>query len=412
MPITTLRQLLDEATEKLNTAQVPDPRYDARALLMSAYQLSPAQYLLYEHDAPETLIPRLLPDAEALSAASTVFQANVDRRQRREPLQQILGTAGFYGLDFLVTKDVLCPRADTETLVDAVLGNLMPEQIGSLHAVPSVDPACTARTEVEVPFGTSSTVEHDPTGAARTEVENPTVDTSSSEHTVDKCPDFLVHVDNDGASLLDVCTGSGCIAIALTKFGAFCDTTAVDISDAALAVARQNAERLLITETDTAPTTPPCAVSADEITATASARMNPGLRTEVHLQNAAVDFTLLQSDMFSALAERTDDGKRKRYDVIVSNPPYIPSAVVDELEPEVRDYEPRIALDGTADGLRFYRILAEESVHYLKPGGRIYLEIGYDQGERVPALLAAAGFRDITVIRDFGGNDRVVAAHL
>lgn len=390
MPITTLRQLLDEATEKLNTAQVPDPRYDARALLMSAYRLSPAQYLLYEHDAPEALIPRVLPDAEALSAASTVFHANVDRRSRREPLQQILGTAGFYGLDFLVTKDVLCPRADTETLVDAVLGNLMPEQIGAVQTAPSVDP----------------------TSVVRTEVENPAVDTSSSEHTVDKCPDFLVHVDNEGASLLDVCTGSGCIAIALTKFGAFRDTTAVDISDAALAIARQNAERLLITEADTAATTTPSAMSADEITVATSTRMNPGPRTEVHLQHAAVDFTLLRSDMFSALAERTEDGALKRYDVIVSNPPYIPSAVVDELEPEVRDYEPRIALDGTADGLRFYRILAEESVRYLKPGGRIYLEIGYDQGERVPALLAAAGFRDITVIRDFGGNDRVVAAHL
>ena len=390
MPITTLRQLLDEATKKLNTAQVPDPRYDARALLMSAYRLSPAQYLLYEHDAPETLIPRVLPDAEALSAASTVFHANVDRRSRREPLQQILGTAGFYGLDFLVTKDVLCPRADTETLVDAVLGNLMPEQIRAVHTAPSVDP----------------------TSAARTEVENPGVETSSSEHTVDKCPDFLVHVDNDGASLLDVCTGSGCIAIALTKFGAFRDTTAVDISDAALAIARQNAERLLITETDTAATTTPSAMSADETTVATSTRMNPGPRMEVHLQNAAVDFTLLRSDMFSALAERTEDGALKRYDVIVSNPPYIPSAVVDELEPEVRDYEPRIALDGTADGLRFYRILAAESVHYLKPGGRIFLDIGYDQGERVPALLAAAGFHDITVIRDFGGNDRVVAAHL
>ncbi|MGN8761648.1 HemK/PrmC family methyltransferase [Oribacterium sp. HCP3S3_B9] len=289
-----------------------------------------------------------------------------------------------------MTKDVLCPRADTETLVDAVLGNLMPEQIGAVHAAPSVDPTC----------------------AARTEVENLAVDTSSSEHTVDKCPDFLAHVDNDGASLLDVCTGSGCIAIALTKFGTFRDTTAVDISDAALAIARQNAERLLITEADTAATMTPCAVSADETMVATSTRMNPGPRTEVHLQHAAVDFTLLRSDMFSALAERTEDGALKRYDVIVSNPPYIPSAVVDELEPEVRDYEPRIALDGTADGLRFYRILAEESVRYLKPGGRIYLEIGYDQGERVPALLAAAGFRDITVIRDFGGNDRVVAAHL
>ena len=378
MPITTLRQLLDEATEKLNTAQVPDPRYDARALLMSACQLSPAQYLLYEHDAPEALIPRVLPDAEALSAATTLFQANVDRRRRREPLQQILGTAGFYGLDFVITKDVLCPRADTETLVDAVLGNLMPEQITSVCAAPSgTVPAC----------------------AQRTDVENPTENTSAFEYTVDKCPDFLSHVDNKGASLLDVCTGSGCIAIALTKFGAFRDTTAVDISDAALAIARRNAERLLITE-------------ADEGTAATSALPSTCPLTEVHLQNATVDFTLLRSDMFSALAERTEDGQMKRYDVIVSNPPYIPSSVVDELEPEVRDYEPRIALDGTADGLRFYRILAEESVHYLKPGGRIYLEIGYDQGESVPALLAAAGFQEVTVIRDFGGNDRVVAAHL
>lgn len=391
MPITTLRQLLDEATEKLNTTKVPDPRYDARALLMSAYQLSPAQYLLYEHDAPEALIPRVLPDAEALSAATTLFQANVDRRRRREPLQQILGTAGFYGLDFVVTKDVLCPRADTETLVDAVLGNLMPEQITSICAAPSgAVPAC----------------------AQRTDVEKPTVDASATVSTGDKCPDFLSHVDNEGASLLDVCTGSGCIAIALTKFGAFCDTTAVDISDAALAIARQNAERLLITEADTVADTTPYAVSPDETTAEASALPGADPRTEVHLQNATVDFTLLRSDMFSALAERTEDGKLKKYDVIVSNPPYIPSAVVDELEPEVRDYEPRIALDGTADGLRFYRILAEESVHYLKPGGRIYLEIGYDQGERVPALLAAVGFQDITVIRDFGGNDRVVAAHL
>lgn len=401
MPITTLRQLLDEATEKLNTAKVPDPRYDARALLMSACQLTPAQYLLHEHDAPEALIPRVLTDAEALSAALTLFQANVDRRRRREPLQQILGTAGFYGLDFVVTKDVLCPRADTETLVDAVLGNLMSEQIRAVHAAsrPQMTSICTASS------GALACVQC-------TEVENPTVDTSASESTVDKCPNFLTNVDNEGASLLDVCTGSGCIAIALTKFGAFRDTTAVDISDAALVIARRNAERLLIAAEDTATDTTPCVVSPDETTAEASALPGADPRTEVHLQNATVDFTLLRSDMFSALAERTEDGKLKKYDVIVSNPPYIPSAVVDELEPEVRDYEPRIALDGTADGLRFYRILAEESVHYLKPGGRIYLEIGYDQGERVPALLAAAGFHDITVIRDFGGNDRVVAAHL
>ncbi len=400
MSALTFRQLLDEATNQLHMAQVPDPRYDARALLMSAYHLQPTQYLLYENDTPEVLIPKMLPDTEALSAATAAFQAGVLRRQRREPLQQILGTAGFYGLDFVVTKDVLCPRADTETLVDAVLGNLMPEQIRSAHVA-----------EEKIRADQASQMDMSGTCSAcgqRMEVE------MRDAVSVDKCPDFLSYVDNEGASLLDVCTGSGCIAIALTKFGAFHDTTAVDISDAALAIAWQNAARLLISDADTVAAPPPCAERADE---TVDGQLNlpatDSLECGLHLQNAVVDFTLLRSDMFSALAERKEaDGGMKKYDVIVSNPPYIPSAVVDELEPEVRDYEPRIALDGTADGLRFYRILAEESVKYLKPGGRIYLEIGYDQGERVPALLEAAGFREVTVIRDFGGNDRVVAAHL
>ena len=83
MSALTLRQLLDEATNQLHMAQVPDPRYDARALLMSAYHLQPTQYLLYENDTPEVLIPKVLPDAEALSAADAAFQAGVLRRQRR-----------------------------------------------------------------------------------------------------------------------------------------------------------------------------------------------------------------------------------------------------------------------------------------------------------------------------------------
>ena len=100
------------------------------------------------------------------------------------------------------------------------------------------------------------------------------------------------------------------------------------------------------------------------------------------------------------------------FDLIVSNPPYIPSNVVDTLEPEVREYEPRIALDGTEDGLKFYRILAEESPKYLNTGGHVVFEIGYDQGEAVAELLKAAGFRDVMIIKDYGGNDRVVTGHL
>ncbi|MDO4555959.1 MAG: HemK/PrmC family methyltransferase, partial [Lachnospiraceae bacterium] len=109
-----------------------------------------------------------------------------------------------------------------------------------------------------------------------------------------------------------------------------------------------------------------------------------------------------QSDMF----QKVD----KEYDMIVSNPPYIPSLVVDGLMPEVLQYEPRIALDGKEDGLFFYRILAREGKKHLKKNGRLYLEIGHDQGETVPALLSQEDFKQIQVIKDLGGNDRVVAA--
>ena len=94
--------------------------------------------------------------------------------------------------------------------------------------------------------------------------------------------------------------------------------------------------------------------------------------------------------------------------MIVSNPPYIPTEVIEGLEPEVRDYEPRMALDGSGDGLAFYRRLAAESPSHLKPGGRLYLEIGWDQGESVEALLRENGFEDIEVVRDDAGNCRVV----
>ena len=98
------------------------------------------------------------------------------------------------------------------------------------------------------------------------------------------------------------------------------------------------------------------------------------------------------------------------YDVIVSNPPYIPSAVIDGLEPEVRDHEPRLALDGSEDGLCFYRVLALECSKHLNKGGCVYFEIGYDQAEAVSRILTIAGYREIEVIKDEPGLDRVVKA--
>ena len=101
----------------------------------------------------------------------------------------------------------------------------------------------------------------------------------------------------------------------------------------------------------------------------------------------------------------------ERFDLIVSNPPYITSAVVETLAPEVRDFDPRLALDGGPDGLAPYRIIAAQAAHHLTPAGVVLVEIGYDQGEAVQALFLAAGFAAAHVHKDLNGHDRVVSAH-
>lgn len=172
----------------------------------------------------------------------------------------------------------------------------------------------------------------------------------------------------DNSRILDLCTGSGCILLSLLHYSNGCTGVGTDLSEAALAVAGRNAEAL-------------------------------GL---------AGQCTWLSGDLFSALEGA--EGIPQRYDLIVSNPPYIPAAVIETLAEEVQGHEPRMALDGGADGLDFYRRIIGEAQRHLVIGGRVMLEIGYDQGERVPALLREAGFIEVEVYRDYGGNDRVVSA--
>lgn len=171
---------------------------------------------------------------------------------------------------------------------------------------------------------------------------------------------LVEEVLRDGArgALLDLCTGSGCIPLALLKHGNFSCALGADISAEALAVAETNRAR------------------------------------------TGLPLLLRQSDLFSEIPER--------FDVITANPPYIESAEIESLSVEVRDHEPRLALDGAADGLAFYRRLAAESGAHLKPGGRLYLEIGMSQGAAVASLLEAAAFSDIQIIRDLAGRDRIV----
>lgn len=207
-------------------------------------------------------------------------------------------------------------------------------------------------------------------------------------------------------SILDMCTGSGCIAVSLKKLGGYASVEGADISEEALKVAKRNSEEILENSdvnNDAVSRRTEQIQNCTNLTNNQNKQDNSEERmvSEVRtVPQPGVIFRL--SDMFSAFSET------ERFNVIVSNPPYIPSAVIEELEPEVRDHEPRGALDGTADGLYFYRILAEECAKHLTPGGHVYFEIGYDQGAAVKELLDIHGFKDTRVIQDLAGKDRVV----
>ncbi|MDR1663816.1 MAG: peptide chain release factor N(5)-glutamine methyltransferase [Clostridiales bacterium] len=215
------------------------------------------------------------------------FESLTDRRARGEPLQYILGSWPFYGLEISCDKRALIPRQDTEVLVEAV---------------------------------------------AR-------------------------HIDGM-VGILDLCTGSGCVALALASLPNTA-VTASDISAEALGLAAENAKSLGY----------------------------PGIR-------------FIRSDLFSQIPEG------ERFNIITANPPYIPSSEVLRLSAEVRDYEPLLALDGGGDGLDIYRRLIPESKNYLSPGGALFLEVGPAAG--VAALMESAGFNGIQTVSDYAGLPRVV----
>ena len=214
----------------------------------------------------------------------------IKRAMTGEPVQYIVGKWSFMGNEFVVNKDVLIPRADTEILCE-------------------------------------------------------------------KAIEFIS--DKKGARVLDLCCGSGCIGISIAVVARDCFVECCDISRGALEVTRRNAE------------------------------LN------------GVDVKVTESDLLNNCGE---------YQLIVSNPPYIPTGVIEGLETNVRDHEPMLALDGGADGLDFYRRIAEDAVHHLVVGGGLFLEIGYDQATAVTNILAQQGYGDITVIKDYSGNDRVVTS--
>ena len=162
--------------------------------------------------------------------------------------------------------------------------------------------------------------------------------------------------------VLDLCCGSGCIGISLKLYHKQIALTLSDISEDALAVTRQNLER------------------------------------------HQVDAQVQQSDLLERIMDK--------YDMIVSNPPYIESRVIETLMPEVREYEPMLALDGGDNGLMFYQRIVNQAQDHLTQHGWLFFEIGYNQGQDVATLMQEHGFCDINVIKDYAGLDRVVYGHL
>lgn len=161
-----------------------------------------------------------------------------------------------------------------------------------------------------------------------------------------------------GKDVLDLCTGSGCIGISLAVLGGCRSVTLADLSEAALRVAQENAHK-----------------------------------------NQA-DVLFVQGDLFENIEDT--------YDVIVANPPYIPTSEIERLMPEVRDYEPRPALDGAEDGLHFYYRIIGESSRYLRFGGRLCFETGYNQGKAVCSYMKKSGYTNVQIKKDLAGLDRIV----
>ena len=290
----TVVQALQRGTEHLGRLGIESARLDAEVLLGFVLGGGREQiYLNYE-------TPLKFHDEEW-------YRRLLQRRARGEPIAYITGHREFWSRDFLVTPDVLVPRAETELLVEATLGQI--EE--------------TARRDRS------------------------------------KLPDTNFHV-------LDIGTGSGAIGVSLTKERRDVEVWATDLSAKALEIARANADRL-------------------------------GVKDRIRF---------VEGDLFEPIKSQCGF-----FHGVVSNPPYVRRSEIEYLSREVRDWEPKLALDGGPDGLDFHRRIIQQGHLYLKDGGFITLEIAPDMGEEVCRLLESAGrYCEGSIHRDLAGRNRIVSA--
>jgi release factor glutamine methyltransferase len=292
-----IKEYYKYAVEVLKSANIETPELEAGVMLCHTLKCDRA-YLYSHYD-------RIL-DKEEIK----LLREMLNKRIQNVPLQYIVGETEFMGLSFFVSPAVLIPRQDTETLVEECI------KLVSIINKANLDRSCMDKVEEE-------------------QIKD--------------------------VKILDMCTGSGCIAVSMAHYCPECTLVACDISEDALKIARSNCEHNGVEN-----------------------------RVELHC-----------GDLFEPLSVE------EQFSIIVSNPPYIETDVIPELQKEVKNNEPFLALDGGKDGLGFYRKIIANAPRHLKNGGYLALEIGYNQGQSVKKLMNES-FCDIVVHQDIGGNDRVV----
>ena len=287
-----------------------------------------------------------------------------------------------YGIEALTAADIVDARIDARLLLEFVCHTTQHDLL--LHGDREVDSedvmtykACIAKRRERIPLQ-HITGEQSFMGYDFMVNEHVLIPRQDTEVLVEE----VLRVIKPGMRILDMCTGSGCILLSLLAMSEGCTGVGMDISREALQVARKNKVQVEAQ----------CGrkLSAEFVQSDLFDRIKSGnLRGGIVASEPAAE----------------NDGC---FDMIVSNPPYIASAVIDTLEPEVRLHEPMGALDGTEDGLYFYRKIVAESRAFLKKGGALLFEIGHDQGPAVAELMKEAGFTGVMVQKDYAGLERVV----
>ncbi|RXZ83411.1 peptide chain release factor N(5)-glutamine methyltransferase [Paenibacillaceae bacterium] len=360
-PKLTIREACLQASSALESAGVPEPRSHAELLLMHLLGMERSALLRDYYD----------PMPEARWAA---WLELLSRKASGEPLQYITGEQGFYGLDFHVQPGVLIPRPETELLVEAVLEaaeRLWPVQQRTEDACADAGTAKQATGDVRADDVPGQQATGDACADDATAKQSTTAD--------EACPPQPPAQAAHPLTVLDIGTGSGAIAVTLAVQRPAWRICASDLSEDALAVARVNADRHLV---------------ADRVAFTQGDLLGPFAQAR-------------PGDVGSGPGAMSG----VRADILVSNPPYIPAGDLAHLEREVRDYEPRLALDGGEDGLEPYRRILAQIPALAAPPRIVAFEVGIHQAREVADMLRRYGFwQEVEIVRDYAGIERHVIA--